>query len=77
MRGRVAAQIKPKSKDARKKVAMCKKIVQRERFEKAIESEEEKRESEVVDIDSIIVPDTYTGTCHPKTSSLAGARRLR
>lgn len=52
---------KPKDKDARRKYAECAKSVKQAAFEKAIQSEYTKPVSETINIESINVPDTYTG----------------
>ena len=52
---------KPKSKSAKQKLKQCKKIIQRERFLKAIETEMTKPVSETYDLKSLVVPDTYDG----------------
>lgn len=52
---------KPKSKSAKQKLKQCKKIIQRERFLKAIETEMTKPVSETFDLTSIKVPETYDG----------------
>jgi len=52
---------KPKSKVAKQKLKECKKIVQRERFQRAIASEHTKPASEAFDLKSMTVDASYTG----------------
>ena len=54
-------KLKPKDKDARQKYEECKKAVKVAAFEAAIETEKSKPISETLDVESIVVPDSYTG----------------
>ena len=58
---KAVAKMKPKSKMARTKLNECKKIVQRERFQRAIASEHTQSASETLNLKSMIVPDDYDG----------------
>lgn len=64
------AKVKPKSKDAKRKVAACKKAVLRERFEKAVEVKDAPKVSETIDVDLIEVPSSYDGPRLSKTGQL-------
>ncbi|XP_046859960.1 serine/threonine-protein phosphatase 5-like [Xenia sp. Carnegie-2017] len=55
-------KFRPKDKDARLKYTECKKIVQKQAFEKAIAVDHNKKSfSETLDVDSIVVESSYDG----------------
>ncbi|XP_031565648.1 serine/threonine-protein phosphatase 5-like [Actinia tenebrosa] len=56
----MVVKFRPNDKDAKAKYTECKKIVQRQMFEKAIAAEE-KAVFDTIDIDSIVVEDSYDG----------------
>lgn len=77
---------KPKSKSAKQKLKQCKKIIQRERFLKAIETEMTKPASETYDLETLIVRyrlvlSQYTLipklTTTTTTTTIVGTRHLR
>lgn len=53
--------IVPKDKDAKNKYLACEKDVKKMRFAKAIQSEETMPVSETINVDDIVVADSYTG----------------
>ncbi len=64
------ASVKPKSKDARAKVAACKKAIQKDRFERAVEVKDAPKVSETIDLSSIQVPDAYDGPRLPESGEV-------
>lgn len=64
---RAVVKLRPRDKDARKKLAQCDKEVKREAFEAAIAVEDEPPVSETINVEDIAVPDSYTGPRIPET----------
>ena len=54
-------KLKPRDRDARKKMKYCDTELRKIAFEKAIQSEGEKKFSETVNLEDMIVSDTYDG----------------
>jgi serine/threonine-protein phosphatase 5 len=58
-------KLKPKDKDARQKYDECAKAIKTAAFEAAIMTEQTKPVSETINLDSIIIPDYYSGIHMP------------
>lgn len=57
----IVTKFRPKDKDACLKYQECKKIVQRQAFEKAIAVDDKKSVADTVNLDSIVVEESYDG----------------
>jgi serine/threonine-protein phosphatase 5 len=61
---------KPKSKDAKKKVAACRSAIKRERFERAVEVKDAPKMSETIDVSAVEVPASYEGPRLPESGEV-------
>ncbi|KAJ8904802.1 hypothetical protein NDN08_001317 [Rhodosorus marinus] len=63
---RYVAKIHPNDKDARLKLKECEKIVKQEAFALAIQADEPKSILDTLDLEAMVVEDTYTGPRYPE-----------
>jgi len=73
---RQVCKLAPKDKMARKRYNECSKLVRKEAFEKAIEYENLKPPSEVINLDEVSVSNSYEGLRLPETVTIEWVKEL-